>query len=267
MKTILLHITFLLLTVSTFGQTQILKDYDFNKGGYYILGVFSESDKNSLRDSIGEFYTDSIPILNQFKKEWTFKKPSPKYACGYHYSVYICKDGLTLEEISINLNCNEIVSNNGYFYFDTKKLRMFYGKLKKPYRKSLDFTSLTEARDYRKKILTDSSLIMTPTPQWTKYEGTFQFDYECSKGSKDCEYDNKQKKLKEIEQEIIKAYPNENFELDEGGGSLTSIIVEVKCDKSLSDKFTLYKRDTNSYFGKWAPYRLSLTTYRTTKPK
>ncbi len=72
---------------------------------------------------------------------------------------------------------------------------------------------------------------------------------------------------KEIEQEIIKAYPNENFELDEGGGSLTSIIVEVKCDKSLSDKFTLYKRDTNSYFGKWAPYRLSLTTYRTTKPK
>ncbi|MES2727037.1 MAG: hypothetical protein V4643_08045 [Bacteroidota bacterium] len=267
MKTTLLHIIFLLLTVTTFGQTPLLKKYDFEKGGYYILGTFAEGDRNSLRDSIGEFYTDSIPILNQFKKEWTFKKPSPKYACGYHYEVSICKNGLILESFLINLSCNEIVSNNGYFYFDTKKLSVFYAKLKKPYRKSMDFISLTEARNYRTKILNNSSLIMSPTPNWIKFEGTFQFTYECPKGSTDCNYDNKQKKLKEIELKIKNIFPNENFELEERGGSLTSIIVEVKCNQSLSDKFNIYKRDTNSYFGKWTPYRLSLTTYWATKQK
>jgi len=267
MKTVILHTTLLLLTLTSFGQTQLLKDYDFNKGGYYILGTLSESDPNGLADSLGEFYTDDIAVLNQFKKEWVFKKPSPKYACGYHYEVVICKNGLELESFLINLNCNEINSDKGYFYFDIKKLRIFYGKLKKPYRKSVDFASLTEARNYRTKILTDSSLIVTPTPDWTKYEGTFQFDYECPKGSKDCSYDNKQKKLKEIELEIKKVYPDEKFELNERGGSLTSIIVEVKCNQSLSDKFNLFKRDTSSYFGKWTPYRLTLTTYWTIKQK
>ena len=255
------------MTIVSFGQTQLLKDYNFDKGGYYILGTFSESDPNGLQDSLGEFYTDNVSVLNQFKKEWVFKKPSPKYACGYHYTVFICKDGLALEHFNINLNCNEITSDKGYFYFDTQKLRMFKGKLNTPYRKAKDFTSLTEARAYRTKALLDSSLIMTPSPDWSKYEGTFQFEYECSKGSKDCNYDNKPKKLKEIETEIKKIFPNDTFELEERGGSLTEIFVEVKCNKSLSDKFNLYKRDTNSYSGKWTPYRLYLTTYWATKEK
>ncbi len=267
MKTTLLYFTFLLLTASQFGNTKILKDYDFNKGGYYLLGTIEHSDKNTLRDSIGEFYTDDIALLNKFKNDWTFNKPGKKYACGYHYTVYVCREGQILESFSINLNCQEIVTDEGYFYFDPELLRQFYGKLKKPYSKSMDFTSLTEARKYIVEILADSSLIMTPSPPWTKYEGTFQFDYECPEGSKDCEYDSIPKKLEEIEKEIKKAYPYENFELEERGGSLTSIIVEVKCNKSLSDKFKLYNRDTNSYSGKWTPYRLSLTTYWRIKPK
>lgn len=262
------HITtiiFFLITSISFGQTQLLKKYDFDKGGYYLIGVRSESDRNGLADSLGEFYTDDIKILKAIKKEWTFKKPSPKYACGYHYEVVICKNGLELESFSINLNCNEIVSDNGYFYFETQQLRMFKDSFKKPFKKQENFTSLTAARNYRLHILKDTNLILTPTPEWTKYEGTFQFDYECPKGSKDCEYENKQKKLKDIEKEIKKTYPNENFELDERGGSLTSIIVEVKCNKTLADKFGLYKRDLE--FNKWEPFNLWFYTFWTVRQK
>ena len=265
MKRLILQITFLLLVVTTFGQTQLLKAYDFDKGGYYLLGTFSESDENSLQDSLGEFYTDDISILNQFKKEWTFTEPGKKYACGYHYNIYICKDGLALESFSINLNCNEIVSDKGYFYFDSQKLRMFYGKLKKPIRKRKSFAEFKEARTYRDSILHNEKLIMSPTPNWAKYEGTFQFEYECEDGSKDCNYEYRERTLKKIEQEISKEYPNEKFEIYEMGDSLMTITVEVKCNKTLADKFALFKRDKESYFGKFKPYRLGLTTYWKTK--
>lgn len=76
MKSTLLQITLLLLTVSTFGQTQLLKSCDFDQGGCYLLGLRSESDHNGLADSLREFYTDNVEVLNAIKKEWTFKKPT-----------------------------------------------------------------------------------------------------------------------------------------------------------------------------------------------
>jgi len=151
--TIILFQIFLLSTGISFAEeTQLLKDYDFDKGGYYLLGTFSESDHNGLRDTLGEFYTDDISVLNQFKQEWIFDKPSPFYACGYHYTVYICKNGLEVESFAINLNCNMISTDKGFFYFDTQKLRMFIGKLKKPFVQKEEFSSLITARDKRAKI-------------------------------------------------------------------------------------------------------------------
>lgn len=40
--------------------------------------------------ALGEFYTDNISILNQFKKEWILNVPGKQYACGYNYTIYIC---------------------------------------------------------------------------------------------------------------------------------------------------------------------------------
>ncbi len=261
MKTTILHITILFISTLTFGQTQILKNYDFNEGGYYILGTYSESDRNGLRDSIGEFYTNDTSFLNQIKADWVFSIPGKKYACGYHYDISICKYGLILESFSINLNCDEIVTDKGYFYFHSDKLRKYYGRFKKPYRKRNDFDNIEKARAYRDSILNDNNLIMTPSPNWTTYEGTFQFEYECKEGSKDCNFENTKRTLGQITKIIKEKYPNENFEIYEMGGSLMTITVEVKCNRTLSDKFDLFIRDSESYFGKFKPYRLDLTTY------
>ncbi|MFB9079052.1 hypothetical protein ACFFLS_09855 [Flavobacterium procerum] len=263
MKTILLQIAFLLLTVSSFAQTQLLKDYDFNKKGYYILGTFSESDENSLRDSIGEFYTDDIAVLNRFKKDWVFKKPGKKYACGYHYDILVCRQGEILESFLINLKCKEIVTDKDYFYFDSNLLRQFYGKLKKPYGENHSFTTIQEARQFRESILNDTTLIMAPRPIWAAYEGSFRFTYKCKEGTKDC-LDEDGKIFKSIEKEIKKKYPNEKFILRNVGGSWTTIELEITCNKSLSDNFYLYYRDKD-YFGEWKPFDLVLRTYWTKK--
>jgi len=260
MKSTLLQITLLLLTVSTFGQTQLLKSYDFDQGGYYLLGLRSESDPNGLADSLREFYTDNVEVLNAIKKEWTFKKPSPQYACGYHYTILICKDGSEIERFSINLNCNEIATDMGYFYFETQQLRMFKDSFKKPFRKHEVFSSLTEARNYRIKINTQPSLIYTPTPIWTKYEGTFTFIYNCHKDTGDC-LNNEKEVLIQLKSEMANTYTEESFEITSSGGSSDYLFVNVKCNKSLADKW----KQSNGHvvFGNWKPYDFNFSTYWT----
>lgn len=262
MKKLILNTVLFFLTIHCFTQTQLLKDYNFNEGGYYMLGVFSTGERNVLRDSLGEFYTDEVEILNQFKKEWIFTEPGKKYTCGYHYKIYICKEGLILEEFVVNLNCNEIVSNQGSFYFETNKLKMFYEKLKMPVKKQKNFLTISEARRYRNEILKNKRLIMTPTPMWTKYEGTIQFKYECPNTSKDCTNENNiESTLTQLRVDIKELHSDEQFELINKGNSLTSIFIEIRCNNSLLEKFKLYKRDTDEYFGKFHRYHLSLTTY------
>ena len=262
MKTIILNITLLLLTVSTFGQTKLLKDYDFEKGGYYILGEILINEDNTLQDSIGDFYTDDVSVLNKFKKDWVFKKQGKKYACGYHYTIYVCKQGQILESFSINLECKEIVTNKGYFYFDPNLLRQFYGKFKKPYARIDSFKTITEAREYRTKILNDTTLIMTEKPLWTEYEGSFRFTYKCAENTKNC-LDNEEKILKLVESEIKEKYPSEKFLLLDAGGSLTTVFIEIICNKSLSDNFDLYYRDEQKGLDKWSPFNLKLITFWT----
>lgn len=289
MKKVVLHITFQILTFVSFGQTQLLKDYDFNKGGYYLLGIRSEIARNNkLADTLGNFYTNEIKTLNEFKKEWVFKKPSPQYACGYHYTVHICKNGNSIEEFSINLECNEIATDKGYFYFDLNKLRIFKNNLKKAYKSRDNFSTLLEAREFRNKVLKDNNLILAPKPDWVEYEGSFNFDYPYTQdeikdndknNKKDLEQINKvlakgdysgkfeleseKKYFKKLNDEIAKAYPNEKFELESSGGSKKELFVSVRCNSTLADKFNLYPKG----WSKWQAYNLSLTTYWINKPK
>lgn len=237
--------------------------YDFSKGGYSILGVkYMEGDRNRLADSLGEFFTDDITVLNEFKQTWIFRKPSPKYACGYHYRVFLCYRGKSVKDFRININCNEIVGDEGYFYFEEDKLRRFYKRMKRFSMDHKKFQTIEEGRTYYKNVLNDSSLILAPEPPWLKYEGSFEFEYKFKPGCKDC-YLQDEKYLKILTAEIKKAYPGEAFEVEEWGGSMEDINVRVKCNKSLYDKFKLYPMT----FPKWNAYDLGYYTYWRKKPK
>ena len=47
-------IILIFLTNVAFGQVEFFENYDFEKGGYYLLGTRSKSDRNELADSLGE---------------------------------------------------------------------------------------------------------------------------------------------------------------------------------------------------------------------
>jgi hypothetical protein len=253
-----LIIAFLSINTLVYAQKQLLKNFDFDKGGYSLLGISREGGPNKLAHSLGEFYTDDIQLLNAIKKEWIFKKPSPMYSCGYNYQIVICKNGLTLKQFFINLGCHTLATDDGYFYFKEEQLGMFKDKFKKPDRKRETFSTFNEARVFREKALKKSRLIYVETPEWMDYEGTFSFTYTYPKSIKN-HLDNDKKILETLKNELQKTYPEERFELHDGGGSKEEMDVAVKCNKSLSDKFQLYKR--NIYSGTWRPYSLSLETY------
>jgi hypothetical protein len=127
-------VSLLILLYSTVrGQTQLLKNYDFNKGGYCLIGMTSEGGPNKIVDSLGDFYTNDIAVLNAIKKEWTFTKPSPMYSCGYNYLVYIYRNGSELEKFHLNLSCNLIANEKAYFYFKEQQFRMFIKDFKQVY--------------------------------------------------------------------------------------------------------------------------------------
>jgi hypothetical protein len=251
-------IIFLLLKSLSFGKTQLLKKYDFDKGGYSLLGIRTGAAPNDLAEKLGDFYTNDIAVLNAIKKEWTFKKSGVGFACGYHYEVIICENGFELERFSINLNCKEISCDEGYFYFDPEQLAMFQNNFNYSYRKKEEFNSLSEARNYYTEIRKKPNLIYAPTPAWTTYEGTFDFTLSCEYETKDC-YQNEKKLLGNLTEEISKKYPGEEFELESIGGSLTDLFVKVTCNKSLAEKFTLYSK--NGKFAEWKAFDLRFYTF------
>lgn len=248
-----LFLSLLLLTKFASAQYIPFKKYDFDKGGYSILGMKDESDYNPLAAKLGEFYTDDIKVLNMIKTTWVFDKKSPQYACGYHYIVFLCKNGKVVEDMDINLNCAVIATNKGYYFFDAQKLSFISDSLKKPLVKTQTFKSITEARKQLSIAQTDKNLIFIPHPRWEKYDGEFRFDYKSKALGNDLAT---RKILKKIHAQILKTYPNEPFLLKETGGSTNSISVEVTCRQSLKDKFKLYP-----FTFEWEPYPLDLETY------
>lgn len=258
MKT-LFSLSILFFSILSTAQTTVLKDHDFSKGGFYLLGVSSPADENALADSLGDFYTNDIELLNEIKKDWIFKKPSPQYACGYHYIVYICKDGLEIENLAINLNCNEIATDKGYFYFDTEKLARFSKRFKKPVFELKTFENITEARAAHSNTAKESNVITVNRPLWLKYEGKFSFIYPCDTKNGTC-FDQEKEIHKKLTREFLNTFPNEPFELSDAGGSTNELFIEVRCNQSFSDKFNLYKR--GPIFDKWESYPLKFECFR-----
>jgi hypothetical protein len=242
----------------SFGQVALFKEYDFNKGGYRILGIKNDITPKGLEDTIGDFYTDDISVLNLLKKEWIFEKSISPCACGFHYSVYVCKNGIELESFGINLFYKVIETNKGTFYFDSKKLRKLKNRLKKPIVESNEFSAISEARNERKQKLTSQNLILIETPDWLEYEGEFSISYNCPTEIGDC-LNNEKNILSQITDFLKKKFPNLKFELVCFGGSATDIYIKVKCDKKFADLFVFYPLIINE----WKFYNLELISYKT----
>lgn len=264
MKHALPLFVFLLTSFTVNCQTQLFKNYNFNEGGYAIIGTFWNSWSHPIKDSLGEFYTEDIKQLNKFKKAFTFSKPGVGFACGYHYTLYLCRDGKIIQSISINLECCEIATNGKYYYFDPNIMRQFYNQLNYLKIVSVNFNNLYEARGQYKILEKNENLLLMKRPLWLKFDGHFVFRFDC-KGF-DCIDDEKQI-VAAIENQIKEKYPNYDFYMEQCTYSSEYLEFKLYCKKSMYEKFTLFTKRKNTTFEEWDERDLSIGTYWRTKKK
>ena len=229
-----------------------LDKYPFDKGGYAIVGLLSESDANELQQEMGQFYTDDISLLNEIKKAWVFSKQSPISAPDYHYVIYITHKGTIVEQFAVNLNSHVIATDKGYFYFDSKKLSAFKTGVKKPVARNISFKSISEGRNYLSYMARNKNLVLAYEPIWKDFEGQFTFTYK-----------NNEKKeepsvvQKKVERKIKKSFPNEKFQLNIVSFATSGEYeIELICNKSLFEGFDLYPSDNS-----WAAYEANIASY------
>ena len=154
-----------LLPSSTWAQFGVLDGYDLSEEGYTLLGVYShESQRNDLARSLRNIYIDEPAVLQEIQQDWVFRKEGDRYACGYHYRFYLCKDGEALTSFSVNLECREIVCDSGWYVFDPMPLHAIKDRVKRPVREEFRFDSY---EDYRA-----TTTWWKPTierPEWGKH--------------------------------------------------------------------------------------------------
>ena len=233
-------------------EIKFFKKYPFDKGGYAIVGLPSESEPNDLQQEMGEFFTDDVEVLNEFKRTWSFSKESVIYACDYHYTIYVTHHGNILESFAVNLNNNIIVGDKGQFYFDSKKLSQFKDRLKKPTPEYQAFNSFSDGRAYFFQVINDKNLLLAYIPVWMYFEGKFTFTFKNS--DQKCEPQAVEKKVRAS---ITKKFPGEQFQCAALSYSTSGEYeFEITCKKSLFEQFDLYRKEKD-----WEPYEVSLVTY------
>jgi hypothetical protein len=240
-----------------------LEKYNFEAGGYTLVGVFEHHDDHSVQKAVGEFYTDNISVLNAIKRAWNFPRTQAMHACGYHYFISLLRNGKRVDGFSINLDCNEIITEKGARFFDSTLLTKFSTSLAPLIARHSEFSTIGEARRYWEQSNADKYFVFAYEPKWLKYEGSFRFRVPCPESNKACyTLENEKIFVEQIRKNIESAFPAEKFDLKPSGGSSAGeIFVEITCNRSLESKFTIYDRWDKEHFGKWAPFSLALYTF------
>jgi hypothetical protein len=164
-----------LLTVKSFGQ-RILKQYDFNKGGYYVCLLEGPIGKDRAIptcpvrdeyaiDTTSFFYTSDTVVLNSLKKELVlYQQPakngiSTMYLCGYPFLFCVYKERKLLLKLPANLECGYMSTSMGQMLFNSKTLKR-YKKVFKPLTlKYTCFDSVDERTKFLELIQKDSSYV------------------------------------------------------------------------------------------------------------
>jgi hypothetical protein len=238
-------------------QTALLGDFDFSQGGYTLLIVpLDEGFSDDVDTATVIAYFDDAAHLNAFKAQWVFEQEATQYpfACFNTFTVHVCRAGKAEESIAISRNCHAITSSKGEFAF--LGFIPFQG-YKLAQRRNHQYSTLQQARTALDSLSQLPNLIYLVPSDWKDFDGEFAFFLEDIKQPREQVY-------ADLKAAMERKYPGEPFEIESFSSSGSSetgwdYYVEVRCRKSLFEKFDLYKVNQNG----WQPFPLTLTTYWT----
>lgn len=219
-------------------SAQVFEDYDFNSGEFELFGVYwSDFNRSSLADSIGQFSIRDTALLNRIQASWDFKLSDP-YECGYDYNLYLTKGDSIVETFNLNIGCKSLTSKRRSYRIEREYIEDLYGKTDSIEYVRVVFYGQDQAVEYLEGMRADSNVFVLDDGGyvWEKYIGYFEVTYinEDIRDSKIA--------LQEIQKEISKKYKTNDFEVDNVGSDYNTGAYKIRiyAHKDFADNFDLY---------------------------
>jgi hypothetical protein len=216
LKQLLYILTIIISTAfAAIGQTNILKELNFDKGEWKLFGITLKNERNTLQDSLGNFFTNDKELLKLIQKTWKVKEHKGFYACGYHYKLVFIQNDTIEHTWMLNLNCGEICGGIGFYEFPERLLRQFYPKLKHIPKTKYEVSDLQAGRKLYKHLLSNDSIMLWSEnyQYWSKFGGVIKIEV------LDSLVDDYVKIDKFVSNKIKADYPNELFEIKKCGST------------------------------------------------
>ncbi len=224
----------------------VFDSYDFNSGDYslYIL-----SDKIVQSENKSNYYTNDKEILKKLKNLWDVNQIS--YGrCSPGYILYLLKKDSICLKFKISTKCEDLFLFKTQYKFNSKDLFVNYLKEFKPlYYYSFNFKSMEERYEFisRNKF---NSIVLNELGNINniKFKFICRFNYsECIDSNQkwNFSWDTISNKLTK---HIKMKFETEDFILESSYGSFIkdikkgNWIVNLYCNKSLYDRFNLFKK-------------------------
>lgn len=122
-----LLIIFLFISCKTSKDVNIpfFDKYDFNSGNYKLYGILSEGNSTSFTEKVGDFVIEDIATLNKIKNDWQIHPTDKRIACGYSYIMVLMKADSCVYHFDINLDCEYLTCEKGWFEFPAKLINKY----------------------------------------------------------------------------------------------------------------------------------------------
>lgn len=243
----------ILFQTIAFSQTKFLEQFNFEKGNYaiYIIDCkepFVQTFKTETgRDTIINFRSEDnfqvteVKILNQLKNEWVGKKVNYMHNCWYDYYIYVTENDLIVLKFDINLECTELMFKGDAYKIEPTIFTKFIPEFKVLQKQNFVFNNIDEGKGFWDVVLKEDRYVFKSLSKedWLEFEGEFAFNYtEKSRV-------NVSVLLDKLHEQISFTYPGEKFKLESGfamskkRGKLLEHTIQISCNKSLFDKFSL----------------------------
>lgn len=130
-RQLIIFFTLLFFLVSCKKDVEIFDNYNFDSGEYKLYACLDEGTPTEFVSKTDDFIITDTKTLKEIKNIWKLHLTNDRWACGTNYSLYLMKEDTCVDLLQINMECEFLMCNKGYFFFPKNLLTIHENSLVK----------------------------------------------------------------------------------------------------------------------------------------
>ena len=110
---------------------RFFEKYDFSSEDYKLYGILTEGGSTSFTEKVGDFVISDTVTLNKIKRDWQIHLTDKRMPCGYSYIMILMKSDSCVYHFDINLDCEYLTCEKGWFEFPEGLLNKYENSVTK----------------------------------------------------------------------------------------------------------------------------------------